>query len=777
MRLAAISWTGAFTACLLASATASADPGVHTVTRVGEARPWIYQGMPTGVTGAARPNEARARAVLAALTPDRLAARVELAKTSETTFDADTIVRFEQTHRGLPVVGRGATVSLDPRGAAKVSVVRLEEDLPASIVPRTSAESASRTAAAIVRAPISEHDASLVVWTGRDRARLAWVVLPKVPAGFGAPRVVVDADTGAVIEARDLAVYAKAKVYASNPTASPDLQLVDLPMAIDGTKLENAFVKSQNCVDKKSVRDVSFVGFAFKVHICDLEQDAAPDVDGNFVYAPSDEAGKVESRSDTFSEVSMYYHAARAYQFYRGLAGDANLQVVVEKPLRTISNLQIADGLAQQDFTKAANPDVPLQPFQNAFYSPAGGGLGQIFEQLYGFSDGAMWFGQGPKRDYSYDGDVVYHEFTHGVVNATLRLEAWHLDKRGAIDSPGAMNEGLADYFSSAITGDPKVGEYASKDISSTLDVIRTLDNKDTCGNAIIGEVHFDSTLFSGGLWEARSKLPAGDRTKFDAALYKAMRTHAGQGDLGYEDLAQLFLTQLQTDLPAGATALSDVMKARGVLPACERIVDFTGAPIKAPAAGGGAGFAAPGKQSLGSSGDLAPGIIQIHQKLAANTVKAKVSFSAKVQAAGGGGPFGGGGKPFAPVVVFKTGQAITWTTKGKLAHDGTAVDATAAGSTYTAELEIPADATDLYVQIASKGDSDGSYDAVTIATEAGPAPPAGTTDPPKSNPAASSSSDDSGCRAAPIGSKGGLFTLGAVGLVGLAAAARRRRR
>ena len=42
---------------------------------------------------------------------------------------------FEQTHRGLPVIGRGATVALDPRGVAKVSVVRLEEDLPASIVP------------------------------------------------------------------------------------------------------------------------------------------------------------------------------------------------------------------------------------------------------------------------------------------------------------------------------------------------------------------------------------------------------------------------------------------------------------------------------------------------------------------------------------------------------------------------------------------------------------------------------------------------------------------
>ena len=47
-----------------------------------------------------------------------------------------------------------------------------------------------------------------------------------------------------------------------------------------------------------------------------------------------------------------------------------------------------------------------------------------IFQTLYGFNAGAMWFGQGPTHDYSYDGDVVYHEFTHAVV----------IDTRGDFD-------------------------------------------------------------------------------------------------------------------------------------------------------------------------------------------------------------------------------------------------------------------------------------------------------------------------------------------------------
>ena len=85
-----------------------------------------------------------------------------------------------------------------------------------------------------------------------------------------------------------------------------------------------------------------------------------------------------------------------------------------------------------------------------------------------------MWFGQGPLKDYSYDGDVVYHEFGHSVVNVTLKLVGTpHMDEYGTSYSPGAMNEGLADYFSSAITGDPDVGEYAVQDLSLGLTAIR----------------------------------------------------------------------------------------------------------------------------------------------------------------------------------------------------------------------------------------------------------------------------------------------------------------
>ena len=147
------------------------------------------------------------------------------------------------------------------------------------------------------------------------------------------------------------------------------------------------------------------------------------------------------SKKDEFSEVSIYYHTAKAYKFFRDLQGDPNAQIVVDKPLKVVSNLQIPAGASSGNFAAAGDPEKPLEPFQNAFFSPAGGGLGQLFQQLYGFDKGALWFGQGPTRDYAYDGDVVYHELGHAVVDNSLKLGAWHIDQRGAIRSRGGTRQ------------------------------------------------------------------------------------------------------------------------------------------------------------------------------------------------------------------------------------------------------------------------------------------------------------------------------------------------
>jgi len=717
--------------------------------------------------------EAKARAVVASLA----GVSRDLVVVSRDTFgDGDELLSFGQVYRGLPVVGFGATVRSNKAGEVVFSSVDLATDLPASVKPRlTKAEVTARVARTYGIA-LTSRDAYLVVASTLEGTKLAYAVLPSMPLANGAlPRFMVDANDGVVIEARDMRAFASAMVHPSNPEKSKDQQL--LPFAMDpvGDKLENPFLRTYNCIDKKQAKDVSFSGFTLKVHTCDLEQLAKPNAEGNYVYAPRDQPDPLAAE-DEYSEVAMYYHATRGYAYFRKLQGVADAQVVADKPLRTIANLRVDSAVVSGNIAGAGDTTKPLAPFQNAFFSPKGGGLGALFAQIYGFDDGSMWFGQGPNRDYSYDGDVVVHELGHGVVDHSLKLEAWTVDPGGASAAPGAMNEGLSDYFAAAVTGDPDVGEYASKDFSANASVIRTLANKSTCENAVVGQVHHDSTLFSGALWDARSKLPEGDREKLDAAIYKSMRTNAGRGRVSYTELANLFLATVGQDLPSAKSLLEASFTERGVLPGCARIRTFDGKPIQAPTGPSSPGaYTAPGKTTVGIR-TTAPGIVTFKATIPAGSTKGTFSFDVLESGGGGGGIFGGGGKPFAPVVFVKFGAPLTWTTKGSITSDADlTLELGEKGK--SGEFEVPADAKEVYVQVGNAGDQDGSFNAFSFTFDGVPPvapPPAGPSTP---APAGGSESSESGCSVP--ASSGSSVPLGAAGLLGMVAAAfvaRRRR-
>ena len=727
------------------------------------------------IQGPMRVTSASATMALAKLAPETAGATLVLVDQASLR-DGSTVARFEQTHLGLPVIGAGATVVVDARGVATMAVAATASALPTSKAPLVDATAAAVAARRFTKLPVTGDDAHLVFFTHRGETRLAWAVLPKIIVGIPtAPRIMVDALDGNVLEARDLVVFLNmAKVHPSNPVKSPTPVDVVLPVKSGDGSLENEFVSSYNCIDEKKTHQVNFGGFPLTVHTCELVRKATPDGNGDYPYLP----GLDTERDDAFSEVAMFHHATKAYDYFRTLRNDATAQIVVDKPLRTISNLQLPTGLTKGDIQSAADPNKPLDPLQNAFFSPKGGQLGAVFQTLYGFDAGAMWFGQGPRKDYSYDGDVVYHELTHGVVDATLKLGSLHLDKYGVIDSPGAMNEGLADYFSSAITGDGDVGEYASKDVSNQLTSLRTLDNQDTCLGTIVGEVHYDSTFFSGGLWSARKSLPQGDRQKFDAAIYKAMLANADSGDLGYSDLINLFLAVLDKDLPAGATALRTEMKdKRGILPECSRIFEWTGKAIVAPTGIGSPGeFDAQGNNSFGTNVPIAPGMLQVHYDLSKTPATGgHVKFDATPAAAGGFGGIGGGsGTKITPIVLVKFDQPLSWTTSGKLTHDADrAIDAVGSGGTdvqtYTADFDVPDGVTGFYVQIANKGDQGGTYNGIELSIDA--KPPVAPINPP-----GDAVEPGCGCEAAGAGSS----TSSALGLgafLGLALIAARRRR
>lgn len=695
-----------------------------------------------------------------------------------THFGALRVLRLEQTHAGLPVLDASAVALVDRSGAVARVKTHFETRLPRVTTARVSARDAARAARGYTRLAVQESDAHLVVARTLQGGKLSYAVTPHPIVGVPtAPVIFVDAETGSVLGVRETVVFADmASVYPTNPKKTPAVGTLAFPMATNGGgTLTNDFLVTLNCIDKKAVKSVNAFGVPLNVHVCDLEQKAMADGSGDFLFTPQDGAGNPEAPEDAFSEVSMYYHATRAYEFFRTLQGDATAQVVQEKPLRTIANLRVPAGLMQGQIATAADPNIPLDAFPNAFFSPPGQGLGQVFEQLYGFNGGALWFGQGPNADFSYDGDVVYHEFGHAVVDNTLKLGAWRLDSYGFVASPGAMNEGLADYFSAALSGDADVGEYASSEFGGARSSIRSLENDDKCPTNIIGEVHHDSTPFSGALWKARQSLGEADRARFDAAVYKTMLANPARRDLGFDQFGDLLVQTLNSDLPAAVTLVQQAFGERGILPECARVLEATpGQSVTGP---NGATIVAPGKQHLLGAKE-APGIHQLHLALPAGATRVNVAVKTSARpAAPTALPIGGAATPFAARIYAKFGSRITWSLGSSILNDADvsldgASDKDKTAPLFGASIDVPEGATDIYVQVANSGDSDGALEGITLTVEQADPPPVGD------SPNEGNDTAEAGCGCSVVGqTRAPASTVALLFGLGLLFVARRRPR
>ncbi len=107
--------------------------------------------------------------------------------------------------------------------------------------------------------------------------------------------------------------------------------------------------------------------------------------------------------------------------------------------------------------------------------------------------------------------DVIYHEYAHAVtdkVYVSLPYSAM----------TGAINEGLSDYFAATINNDPRVAEV------NWNPYLRAVNNTDVYPTNWAGEVHADSTMFSGALWDVRQSLGS---NVTDQYIIKSMKAQA----------------------------------------------------------------------------------------------------------------------------------------------------------------------------------------------------------------------------------------------------------
>jgi hypothetical protein len=115
-----------------------------------------------------------------------------------------------------------------------------------------------------------------------------------------------------------------------------------------------------------------------------------------------------------------------------------------------------------------------------------------------------------PDRDSSVDGDVVFHEYGHGISNRLIGNGSTALSGTQS----GAMGEGWSDYWAITINGDGAVGEYV---VNNTIGIRRAAytvpANAVHNSYADVGaggfEVHRDGEVWAATLWDLRTQLGA----------------------------------------------------------------------------------------------------------------------------------------------------------------------------------------------------------------------------------------------------------------------------
>lgn len=457
-----------------------------------------------------------------------------------------------------------------------------------------------------------------------------WVVhLPPVPGLAYNPVLLVHAGSGRVLHAENRVFFARrVRVFPGNPLSTPDLIETELPWLdgdAAGSTLSCPLLRSFNCPDRHELFDVSFMGARGQVHLCSEVQLAQADAAGDFLYSP--DATNIDPE-DLFAEAHMFYHATRVYRHFQELGFDRLRQV----PLRAVVNFRIPNLL------EAFSPDGELEPFDNAFFLPAGD-LRDIIER----DEDSIVFGQGTRVDFAYDADVIYHEFSHAVVDTAAGLMMATLDRWGVSLLPGGLHEGYADFFCGTLGGDPQIGEYAGSGFSEEGGAIR-----DIAGDAVfpldqIGEVHEDSLPWSGALWELRGELTAGGvaGVDFDRAVLDALA--ALPPDADFATAAEATLAALGEALGGEAAALGrQVMERRGVTTAA-RVMQTTRKEL----------LLLPGKSSWNLA-NFVPGAFQFQVPVEPAHGRVVVEFL--LPEAGPSIP-GFGGGPAEPITMVRAGE------------------------------------------------------------------------------------------------------------------------
>ncbi len=438
---------------------------------------------------------------------------IDLDHRRDVTWRGRTAVHWQQLHGGLPVVGAEVVVRVSPAGRVVMVGSSARAGLRAPVVPTLDpADALTIARGAVFGALPGAARGQLAVLPTAGGGRLAYRVLVETAHPPALWQVTLDAHDGAVLDASDLRLFAEGNAYEHNPANSDVIAVTLTDLEGDEASMIGAYAQVRTTVFEGDTATTAFL--------------AEADPDGDFFYEPEEPAV-----DDAFAEVHTYHHVTTLSRYFEDVHGHA-----FDGPALVTTNFRYAD-----DGT-----------FNNAYFT----------NNLTG--DTLLVFGQG-SIDFAYDADVVAHEFGHSVIQSVTQMLFDGLmtyDEYGWNIAPGALHEGMADYWSASYHGDPVMGEYMA-----SLGATRDLENDHACPSHVIGEPHEDGKIVGGMAWAIREIL---GRETADAVFYGAMGqltptpSFQDYGDAVAQAVEELVADgELDEDT---AAEVIDVLEERGML-------------------------------------------------------------------------------------------------------------------------------------------------------------------------------------------------------------------
>jgi len=640
----------------------------------------------------------------------------DLAIAKNTRHAAGRTVRFEQTHDGLPVIGATLAVYVRTDGVIRAVASSLTElgalDTTAKVEPTDAAREARASSSWILPA-VDQFHSRLVVVALPGQGRLAWEIhFGALPGLLSNPWFYVDAKTGELIRKENRIVFQyQGRVFETNP--GPYQGPYATPVEVDLDIPEGGFVyttpeyeqdmiptnaceydagvdagdcdcpdgdciwlshpqhASMNCPDYHLTIPLDLSAFIpdfeLDAHFCTETQTAFADAADQYFYEWEGDSWGLDdlNMNDKFAEVQMFHHVSGSYNYFMDLmddhaqSGEYDWDGHDTMPLLATVNFKLPIDQAAMSgdpdmleiMAQLADPYGEMFPFDNAFFMPGS----EESVGIPGFSKpyDSIVFGQGSLIDFGWDGDVIRHEFTHSVDNSVAGSTSMFTnygDEWGVNPEPGGLSEGFADIFPAFMSDEPTMGEYSLAAFGPGN--VRDLSGDDVCPDALEGEVHADSPVWSQSVYQARDAAAGDDeeaKHKFEQAAFIGLSMFVPQ--TGFGETAANILTAVEDLLGADAAADAAEVFAAHSTDDCARVMSDGGdgelskqAPLAAPATVNG-----------GASTPFVPGIMQFMVTAAGDAEAVNLEFAL---ATGGGGLMGDEGEAEMQVLV-RVGEPI----------------------------------------------------------------------------------------------------------------------